>query len=81
MNGILDDFRIYDRAINESEIKALFQLGDSGRTKIGLVDKQEISNNEHNKTLILEPKHKAYEKLEPVRIFKSVQELHSRGEF
>ena len=28
LNGILDDFRIYDRAINEFEIKALFALGD-----------------------------------------------------
>ena len=81
MNGILDDFRIYDRAINESEIRALFQLGDSRGTKIGLVDKQEISNNEHNKTLILEPKHKDDEKLEPVRILNQFRELHSRGEF
>lgn len=79
LNGILDDLRIYDRAINESEIKSLFALGDLGRTKIGLVDKQEISNNEHNKTLILEPKHKAYETLEPVRIFKSVRGTSFEG--
>jgi hypothetical protein len=73
LKGILDDLRIYDRAINESEIKSLFALGDSERIKIGLVEKKEISSDEHNNSLILEPKHQDYQLLEPVRIFKSAQ--------
>jgi hypothetical protein len=29
-NGLIDDFKVYNRALNEAEIQALYELGDTG---------------------------------------------------
>ena len=73
LNGILDDFRIYDRAINETEIKALFAMGNPKGIKAGFVEGKEPLREENNNSLISEQDNQVQQSLEPVRIFKSVQ--------
>jgi formylglycine-generating enzyme required for sulfatase activity len=72
-NGEVDDIRIYDRTINETEINALFAMGNPKGIKAGFVEGEETLREENNNSLISEPNNQAQQSQEPVRIFKSAQ--------